>query len=114
MRKLIDGDNAQLSEVLENLLANDIDITVREVCRRHPLLKNPSAFTRNPVRIALIEAAQNRQLDARHVRTTPLLERSVSLGERLAMRDAEATSLQAKVEALVEPPREPWRLVGLS
>jgi|ERR1700674_1161522 hypothetical protein len=67
MRKLQDSDNAELKTVLDSLLADNIDITVREVARRHAELKNASAFTRNPVRMGLIDEAIRRQREVRAV-----------------------------------------------
>jgi hypothetical protein len=101
MRKLIDDKHFELSAVLEALLSEDITITIREVSRRHPALKNASAFTRNPARMKLIELAQGRQRDARNVRAEPLAKRSASMAETLATRTDEATELSRQVRALV-------------
>jgi len=66
MRRLQDPDNAGLKKVLEQLLSSNVDVTVREVARQHPELKNASAFTRNEYRMALILAARQQQ---EHVRS---------------------------------------------
>jgi hypothetical protein len=67
MRKLQDPDSAELKAVLDRLLAENINITVREVARRHADLKNASAFTRNPLRMGLIDEAIRRQCEVRAV-----------------------------------------------
>ncbi len=67
MRKRHDPDNAMLKGVLENLVTDNVDVTIREVARRHPELKNASAFTRNPVRMALIDDALRRQAEVRAI-----------------------------------------------
>jgi hypothetical protein len=65
MRRLQDPDNAGLKKVLQQLLSNNVDVTVREIARQHPELKNASTFTRNEERMALILAARQQQ---EHVR----------------------------------------------
>ncbi|MDR5777718.1 MULTISPECIES: hypothetical protein [unclassified Caballeronia] len=67
MRRLQDPNHAGLKKVLEQLLSGNVDVTVREVARRHPELKNASAFTRNEERIALITAARQQQQHARSI-----------------------------------------------
>jgi hypothetical protein len=67
MRKLQDPNNAELKAVLASLLADNIDITIREVARRHPELKNASAFTRNAIRMGEIDDAMRRQREVRAV-----------------------------------------------
>lgn len=101
MRKLLDGTNEGLRAVLEALIAEDVDITVREVARRHPQLNNASAFTRSADRMALIEKAQQRQQDARQVKLGPLAKRSATTTEMLATRTAEVKALESQVQALV-------------
>lgn len=101
MRRLLDGESHELKKVLETLLAEDVDITVREVARRHPSLRNASAFTRNPQRLALIEGAQQRQVDARRISTEPEKRRSESLSEMLEERNRQIAELEARVVALI-------------
>lgn len=67
MRLLLDPKNEELASILHMLLTENIDITAREVARRHSMLKNPSAFTRNEVRSALIAAAQAQQQGVRNI-----------------------------------------------
>jgi hypothetical protein len=101
MRKLLDDSNTELSQILNTLLADDTTITVREISRRHSTLKNASGFTRNPVRMALIRTAQQRQADARNVKAAPLNKRASSMEDRLEKRSAEVTKLEDQVRALV-------------
>ena len=101
MRRLHDDSHTELSAVLDELLASDIDITVREVARRHPTLHNASAFTRNPKRLVLIQHAQQRQADARRIATTPYVERATTLSEQVKRRSEEVARLESQVKALV-------------
>jgi hypothetical protein len=101
VRKLLDETNESLQAVLDALIAEDMDITVREIARRHPQLKHPSAFTRSSERMALIGKARQRQEDARQVKLDPLAKRSATATEMLAARTAEVKVLEAQVQALV-------------
>jgi hypothetical protein len=67
MRVLLDPNNQELSSILRALLTENVEVTVREVARRHSCLKNPSAFTRNPGRSALITDAQFQQQNIRGI-----------------------------------------------
>lgn len=100
MKPRADHDNTELAGVLDALLASDVDITVREVARRHPSLRNASAFTRNPERMRLIQQSQARQ---QHLRTAlnPDAKRARTLSEKLDVKTGQATELEAQVRALV-------------
>jgi hypothetical protein len=101
MRRLLDNENVELRAVLDTLLTEDVDVTVREVARRHSKLRNASAFTRNADRMAMIEQAKQRQEDARHVKMDPELTRSATLSELLVQRNQEVKRLKAQVSSLV-------------
>jgi hypothetical protein len=101
MRPVKDAEHSDLREVLESLIANDVDVTVREVARRHPTLKNASAFTRSEARVALIEQARQRQQDARKVRAGPEAEKALTLSEALEQRTQRVEQLELQVKQLV-------------
>jgi hypothetical protein len=101
MRPLADDSNNELQRVLGELLVEDVDITVREVARRHGTLKNASAFTRNAQRMDLIVQAQQRQIDARNVREGPAQRRSDSMTARLEEQSHRIVELESQVEALI-------------
>jgi hypothetical protein len=101
MRMLADEKNEELQRVLDELLLEDVDITVREVARRHKAFKNASAFTRSKDRMALIQQVQQRQTDARNVRAGPVHKRSESLANRLDEQLRRVAELEAQVNALV-------------
>jgi adenylosuccinate lyase len=100
MRKLLDQDNAELSAVLEALLQDDEDITARAVARRHPSLKNASAFTRSDERQALIARAQQRQADARQLQGRAPHQQA-ALAETLSQKAGDIERLQEQVRHLV-------------
>lgn len=100
MKKLRDADNTELAGVLDSLLAEDVDITVREVARRHSALRNASAFTRNSERMALIAQAQQRQQQFRTC-VSPHARRVSSLAEKVKQKDERIAQLESQVKALV-------------
>lgn len=67
MRVLLDPGNEELTSILTALLTENVEVTFREVARRHSCLKNPSAFTRNKTRVDLIAAAQVQQQSIRRI-----------------------------------------------
>jgi hypothetical protein len=101
MRNLLDNQNQELQLVLDALMVEDVTITVREVARRHPRLKNASAFTRNAARTAVIVKAQQLQETARRVRLGPATEQVEAASTALEKRDEEVAKLQSQVDALV-------------
>ncbi|MGJ7568936.1 hypothetical protein ACSFBX_00225 [Variovorax sp. RB2P76] len=101
MRRRLDADNAQLNTVLSELLAQDADITIREVARRHPTIKNASAFVRDEERAGLIQRGIDKQREARAVVLEPHKLKAASLTEQLAARDQEIVQLKDQIKALV-------------
>lgn len=101
MRVTVDPSHDALEKVLAELLDEDIDITVREVARRHPSLKNASAFTRNESRLAVIKKAQDKQSAARKVHSEPLVQKAATLSEQLASKSARVDELEKQVRCLV-------------
>lgn len=101
MRVLLDPSHHELSEVLDQLLEEDVDVTAREVARRHPTLKAVTAFTRNAARAQVIADAQRRQQEVRSVATTPHRKRAETLSEQLERRGEKVTELEGAVSALV-------------
>lgn len=101
MRLTVDAHHEELHRILEDLLTSDVDISAREVARRHSTLKNASAFTRHTERAALIEAARQRQADARSVRELPAAKKAATLAEQLAEKSARVEELERQVAGLV-------------
>lgn len=101
MRKTLDAKHEELSRILEDLIATDIDISAREIARRHSSLNNASAFTRHPERAELIDQVKQRQTDARNVRGVPTPQRTASLAEKLAEKSARVELLERQVAQLV-------------
>jgi hypothetical protein len=67
MRTLQDPSNIELKKIVDQLTLEDLDITARAIARRHSVLKNASAFTRNPARMNVITESRQKQLEARAI-----------------------------------------------
>jgi len=100
MRNRQDPDNATLKDVLENLVAENVDVTIREVARRHPGLKNASAFTRNPDRMALIDDALRRQAEVRAI-AAELQPSHAAIADSNEKQRARIATLDRQVKNLV-------------
>ncbi|HKR47599.1 MAG TPA: hypothetical protein VJU59_49370 [Paraburkholderia sp.] len=100
MKPRLDERNAELAAILDALLAEDVTITVREVARRHPTLRNASAFTRDVERVTLIEQAQSRQGQLRTA-LNPHALRASSLSDQLDQKSARIDALENQVKTLV-------------
>lgn len=100
MKPRLDERNAELATILDALLAEDVTITAREVARRHPTLRNASAFTRDVARMILIEQAQSRQVQ---LRTTlnPHALRASSLSDQLHEKGVRIDALENQVKTLI-------------
>lgn len=99
MRRLQDPTNVELKAILEQLLSENVDITVREVARRHSELKNASAFTRNSDRMNLITEARQKQLEIRIVAAS--LTPTVTQAGVAAKRTVEVAALELQIKRLV-------------
>ena len=101
VRPTLDSSHEELKRILEELISSDVDVTVREVARRHSSLKNASAFTRNLHRAELIESAKQRQVDARNMASKPVVEKAAGLAQRLAEKVSRVQEQQTQIEHLV-------------
>jgi hypothetical protein len=99
MKPMLDPSNIELKRVLDDLLAADVDITVREVSRNHASLHNASAFTRSTVRMEMISKAQARQKEQRSA-ISPHLVKSRLLDDKLTQAKDANELLEVQVKAL--------------
>ncbi len=101
MRVTVDPSHAELTAILSELLASDVDITAREIARRHSSLKDASAFTRHKKRAELIGAYQQRQTDVRSVRAGPRVQKAATLADQLEAKSARIRELEQQVQNLI-------------
>jgi hypothetical protein len=86
--------------ILEELLLLDIDITAREVARRHPTLKAASSITRDVNRREAVIVYRQRQQEMRRWAERTQKNSSKSLERILADKDARIAELEAQVQIL--------------
>lgn len=90
----------ELIEVLEALIANDIDITAREVARRHTKFSSASTITRHLERRGIMESYQVRQLELRRWKGRLAKTSSDNVAGRLLSQDETVKELERKVQVL--------------
>lgn len=105
------ADDAMV-KILEQLLAEDADITARAVARLHPSLAAASSITRHPARMALLSKYREQQDMYRRwngrVSRMSRTEQSVAL----AAKDARIAELEAAVQLLTASHVAMLRAVG--
>lgn len=99
--KIQDKDNAELKLVLQSLLDEDIDITAREVARRHSTLKSASTITRQPNRRQLVESYQIQQNDMRSWQARLRKRSKGQTAELVSVREAKINELDQAVRVLI-------------
>lgn len=87
-------------KVLEQLLAEDTDITARAVARLHPSLAAASSITRNPTRMALLSKYREQQATYRRWKGRVSHLSGADQSTALAAKNARIAELEAKVQLL--------------
>lgn len=100
-RKTQDEDNRELEGVLQKLLNENIDITAREIARRHSLLSSASTITRHLGRRKLVEEYQRRQSEMRAWQARLGKRSKEQVAGELAAQQAKISELDETVRTLV-------------
>lgn len=95
-----DDSEGSLKGVLAEMLEEDVDITAREVARRHPTIKHASTVTRNASRRRLLEEYQKRQGELRAWLKRSKDRSQRALVEDLAKLDLENQELKRMIKVL--------------
>lgn len=99
-------------KVLEELLAEDVDITARAVARLHPALKAASSITRSPMRMELLSKYKERQASYRRWNGRTKRMSGTEQSAVLAARDTRIAELEAAVQLLTASHVAMLRVVG--
>ena len=100
-RKTQDEDNSELESVLQTLLENNIDITAREVARRHNSLSSASTITRQPTRRLLLGQYQQRQAEMRVWQNRMGKRSKEQVADNLTVQQAKIDKLNMSLQALI-------------
>jgi hypothetical protein len=105
-------EDEAMVKVLEQLLAEDVDITARAVARLHPSLKAASSITRSPGRMHLLSKYQEQQGRYRRWKGRVSRMSGTEQSAALAARDARIAELEATVQLLTASHVAMLRTVG--
>lgn len=106
------GADKLLEEILKELLENDIDITAREVARRHPHIAAASTITRSSSRSALLEEFKGRQDEFRRWSRNSDKTSKSNMAMMLAEKDRQIAELHQQLEVLTASHVAMIRAVG--
>jgi hypothetical protein len=111
-RNTIDRKHTELTLILEDLLAQNLDITAREAARRHSLFSDASTITRHPDRRALLADYQKRQQEARRCVAQVVKSSKEDTANKLAGQQHIIDELTKKVEILTTGHLALFKAVG--
>jgi hypothetical protein len=92
--------DADMLQILTEMLESDETITARAVARKHPKLSHASSITRSQSRCRLLEEFQERQKQYRRISANAPKRSRDQLARQLAQKDARIAELERQVEIL--------------
>ena len=93
--------DADLTSILEEMVENDVTITVRAIAKRHPNIKSASSFIRSELRMKSITEAQELQRRIRSVNQRVNKTSSQKISKMLADKDIAILDLRKRNALLV-------------
>jgi len=106
------SNDSDLQRILEELLAQDANITARAAARNHPTLKAASSITRSPARSALLAQYQQRQAEFRRWQRRLPHQASAKIATALAEKDLRIATLESQVKLLAASHLAMIKVVG--
>lgn len=104
--------DAEMCQILEELLAADIDISARAVARKHSSIKAASSITRHDSRRALLTQYQERQRAFRQWLLRLPKRSRANIAADMALKDNRIKELEKQVELLTASHLALIRTVG--
>jgi len=104
--------NAEMVQILEDLLAKDENITARAVARFHPQLKAASSITRSAARSELLACYQHKQAEFRQWRGRVSKRSNSTMATALMEKDMRIAELERQIELLTASHVAMIRAVG--
>ena len=99
-RKTLDEQHQELTRILDELLADDQNITAREVARRHSILSSASTLTRHPMRRQILATYQERQIELRLWKSRVGKTSQTNMATKLATQQAHIVTLENTINIL--------------
>jgi hypothetical protein len=93
-------DLKAIEKIVEDLLDAGVEVSARELARRHPTIKSASSFTRIAERRAILDRYRLDQLRIQRVASTSNKQSRCSLGKQLAEKELKIENLQRQVDLL--------------
>ena len=93
-------DDELLTQILDDLLQRDENITARAVARLHPNIGHASTITRNPTRSDLLAQYQAKQLEIRKHIGRMTKRSKESTADELASKNRRIAELERQVDLL--------------
>ncbi|HEX7643465.1 MAG TPA: hypothetical protein VF472_14760 [Burkholderiaceae bacterium] len=106
------AEDAEMSAILEKMLAGDEDITARAVARLHPSIKAASSITRSERRSKLLAQYQERQAEYRRWRNRAGKQSSASIAASFEQKEQRINELEANVQILIASHVAMLRAIG--
>jgi CHASE3 domain sensor protein len=100
VRKTLDEQHEEFTRIMEELLREDLNITAREIARRHTTLSSASTITRHPQRRELMKKFQERQSNLRGWRERIGKNSRAATASKIVEQQSRITELEATVDLL--------------
>ena len=111
-KKAMQEHDAEMKKILDELLANDLEITARAVARLHPSIKAASSITRSEARSRLLSEYQERQREYRRWQGRIGKQSAADTVAALAQKNQRIAELEANVRLLTASHVAMLRAVG--
>ncbi len=95
-----EGDLGEMARILDAMLEAGVEISARELARRHPTIRSASSFTRIAPRRAILERYRLDQQRIQRVAANANKQSRGSLAKQLAEKEIKLTELQRQVDLL--------------
>ncbi|MDE2419653.1 MAG: hypothetical protein KGO49_00530 [Gammaproteobacteria bacterium] len=97
-----DENNIELIKILDELISNNVDISAREITRRHPLFSSASSITRNAERKKLVEIYKQKQEEMRQWQSRLSKTSKNDIAEKLTSQEIIISDLEMTVKSLTQ------------
>lgn len=108
----VDESLPEIARILDDMLENNIEISARELARRHPTIRSASSFTRMPQRRLLLQSYKQNQKRIQKVAANSGKQSRQFLVQQIADKDVKIAALENQVTMLLASHVAMLRAVG--